>query len=290
MMKAQRPTVAQALRHAAAAGLDRLDAHWLLSEVLGQPRTWLLTHDDQRLTERQTTTWNEGLDRRAKGEPLAYVLGHKEFFGLGLAVSPAVLVPRPDTEVLVEWALEVQQARSRPAHASQVLDLGTGSGAIALAIKHRCPGALVTAVDASPEALAVAQSNGRRLGLEVDWRLSDWWSAVAGCRYDLIVSNPPYIRDNDPHLAALAHEPRLALTSGPDGLVALSTIIAHAHEHLHVGGTLLLEHGHDQSADVQTLLAEAGFADIGSRQDLGGHLRCTGGTWRPTDGGRNRSA
>ena len=277
------PTVAEALRHAAAMGLDRLDAHWLLSELLAQSRTWLLTHDDHRLTEHQAGAWSDGLARRAQGEPLAYVLGHKEFFGLDLVVSPAVLVPRPDTELLVEWAIETLQASSRPPQQSRVLDLGTGSGAIALAIKHRCPAAQVSAVDASPEALAIARSNGQRLGLEVNWAPSHWWSALAGQRFDLVVSNPPYIREGDPHLAALGHEPQMALTAGPDGLADLRTIIGHAHHHLALGGSLLLEHGHDQSTAVQDLLARAGYSDISGRHDLAGHLRCAGGAWRPKD-------
>jgi release factor glutamine methyltransferase len=280
MSPAEPLTVAQALQHATTAGLDRLDAHWLLSEVLARPRTWLLTHEDQPLTEPEAAHWRNGLQRRAQGEPLAYVLGRKEFFGLDLTVSPAVLVPRPDTEILVEWAIELLHQRAHCAGTWQVLDLGTGSGAIALAIKHHCPEAAITAVDASATALSMACANGQRLGLKVRWLASHWWSALAGERFHLIVSNPPYIREDDLHLAALVHEPRMALTAGPDGLADLRHLAAHAPDHLHPGGHLLLEHGHDQARKVHALLADAGFSDIASRPDLAGHLRCTGGTWR----------
>jgi release factor glutamine methyltransferase len=194
-------------------------------------------------------------------------------------VTPAVLDPRPDTETLVDWALErlqaYQAAQSGPA--PQVLDLGTGSGAIALALKHRCPAAQVTAVDLSLDAVALARQNGEQLQLAIDWHCGSWFEALsAGRRFELIVSNPPYIRDDDPHLPALRHEPRLALTSGADGLDAIRHIVREAPAWLAPGGWLLLEHGFDQAEAVAALLHAAGFQAIDHRFDLAGHCRCTG--------------
>ena len=214
------------------------------------------------------------LARRAAGEPVAYLLGEKEFHGLMLRVTPDVLIPRPDTETLVEWALACLQGLPPGA---AVADLGTGSGAIALALKQARPDAAVSAVEASPAALAVAQDNGRRLGLDVRWLAGSWWSPLAGQRLDLVVSNPPYIADGDPHLPALAHEPASALTAGPDGLRDLRAIAAGAPGQLRPGGWLLLEHGWDQAGAVQALLREAGLTAIETRHDLAGQPRCTGG-------------
>ena len=185
-----------------------------------------------------------------------------------------MLDPRPDTEILVEWALE----HMAPHTPCCVADLGTGSGAIALALQHQRPQASVTAVDVSADALAVAQANAQRLQLPVRFIQGAWLSRVDGV-FDLIVSNPPYIRQDDPHMAALRHEPRQALTSGADGLDDIRTIAAQAPAHLHPGGWLLLEHGWDQAEAVQTLLRQAGFAHVSSRQDLAGQWRCTGGQW-----------
>ncbi|HEX3139519.1 MAG TPA: peptide chain release factor N(5)-glutamine methyltransferase, partial [Rhizobacter sp.] len=227
-------TVGGALAHARTLGVDRLDAQLLLSHVLGQSRTWLLANDDACLGTGQQQVLGGLLARRSSGEPLAYLVGEKEFHGLVLRVSPAVLVPRPDTETLVNWALEVVNT------SSTVLDMGTGSGAIALALKHARPQAQITAIDASAEALAVARSNGQRLQLDVRWILSDWWQGLAGQRFDVIVSNPPYIAGDDTHLAALQHEPRLALTPGGDGLDSLRLIIGRAAQHMNTGGWLLL--------------------------------------------------
>lgn len=267
------PTVAAALRAARAAGVDRLDARLLLGHALGRSPGWLLAHDDAALDAAQQARYAELLARRAAGEPVAYLLGTKEFFGLELAVSPDVLVPRPDTETLVEWALE----RLPPDGSARVLDLGTGSGAIALALARHRPRARVAAVDASAAALAVAAANGRRLGLPVEWLHGDWFAPAAGRRFALVVSNPPYVAQRDPHLAALAHEPRAALASGPEGLDALREIVRAAPGHLDPGGWLLLEHGHDQAPAVAGLLAAAGFTEIASRRDLAGQWRCTGG-------------
>lgn len=267
------PTVAQALGEARAAGVERLDTQRLLMQVLMQPRSWLIAHDDAALNVAQAASFRAGLARLSDGEPLAYVLGEHEFHGLLLHVNSQVLVPRADTEVLVDWALDLLRAwPGIPA----VLDLGTGSGAIALALAHRFPAALFCAVDASPAALAVARANGKRLGLPVEWLSSDWWAALAQRRFDLIVSNPPYIAATDPHLAALRHEPSMALTSGADGLDALRHIAAGAAQHLRPGGWLLLEHGFDQAEAVSALLRAHGLNDVQTRHDLAGQPRCTG--------------
>lgn len=268
--------IRDALQRAAQAGVDRLDAQLLLGHLLGQPRAWLLAHDDQLLTTNQARACHDLIARRAAGEPLAYVLGEWTFCGLALNVSPAVLVPRPETEMLVDWALACLATAPSP----QVLDLGTGSGAIALAIASRQPEAQVRATDLEGGALAVARGNAARLGLSVQWSQGDWWGAVdAGQRFGLVVSNPPYIAPGDPHLAALTHEPLAALTAPAQGLDALRQIIAGAPHHLLPGGWLLLEHGHDQAAAVQGLLAQQGFVQVQTRADMAGLPRCTGARW-----------
>ena len=212
--------------------------------------------------------------RCQQGEPLAYILGHQSFLGVELTVDPRVLIPRPETELLVNWAL----ALAPPQRPLAVLDLGTGSGAVALALKQAQPDWQVYAVDASAEALAVAQGNAQRLQLAVHFALGDWFHALAPQqRFDLIVSNPPYVADQDPHLAALAHEPTLALCAGADGLRDIRHIIAKAPHHLHPGAWLLLEHGYDQAAAVRQLLGAAGFQAMETRRDLKGIERCTGG-------------
>lgn len=276
-------TIAQALRQAQQAGLDRVDAHLLLGHVLQRDRSWLIAHDDQPLAAEAQAAFEVLVRRRAAGEPAAYLLGEREFHGLTLSVTPAVLVPRPDTETLVDWALDclAQAAATRPT--PRVIDLGTGSGAIALAVRQRVPSAQVTALDASPEALAVAAGNARRLGLPVRFLHSDWWQAVAGDTFDLAVSNPPYIAGDDPHLPALRHEPRQALTPEGDGLAAIRTLVREAPAHLAPGAWLLIEHGWDQATAVRALLAQAGFRAAQTRQDLAGRDRCTGGQWCAAD-------
>jgi release factor glutamine methyltransferase len=266
-------TAAGVLAAARAAGVERLDALVLLQFVTGRSRVELLAHDDEPLAAEQTARITPLLARRAAGEPLAYLIGEREFHGLSLQVSPAVLIPRPDTETLVDWALDLLPADSTAA----VADLGTGSGAIALALKQARPGTRVTAVDTSPAALAQARANGARLGLAVEWLASDWWQALVGLRFDLVLSNPPYVEDNDPHLAALRHEPLVALTSGSDGLDAIRAILRTAAMHLQPGAWLLLEHGHTQAVAVCQLLTAAGFEAVQSRLDLAGHTRCSGG-------------
>ena len=265
-------TVAQALVAAREFGVDRLDAHLILAWQLGQSRSWLFAHDDAALDAPQAAAIHAALVRRATGEPLAYLLGEKEFHGLLLKVDSNVLVPRPDTELLVDWALEQLAGVTMP----RVVDLGTGSGAIALAVKHARPDALVLATDASPAALDVARVNAHRLALDVAFAQGSWWSALDDQRFDLVLSNPPYIAGSDPHLAALTHEPALALTPGGDGLDALREIIDGAAARMADGAWLLLEHGYDQAEPVQALMRERGFAEIATRRDLGGQPRCTG--------------
>lgn len=270
--------LSQAIAAAQAVGLDRLDAQLLLLHTLGRPghaRAWLLAHDTDALPATVQAAFDACVQRRLAGEPVAYITGHKEFFGLDLQVDARVLVPRPDTETLVEWALSLL---SLPAGSSppQILDLGTGSGAIALAIKHTRPDVQVTAVDASAEALAVARANAQCLGLDVAFIQGSWFKGI-NQQFDLVVSNPPYIAAQDPHLNALTHEPLQALASGADGLDDIRRIIPQARTHLHPGGWLLLEHGWDQAQSVRALLIDAGFEDVQSRRDLSGIERCSGG-------------
>ena len=277
-------TCAQALAAAQALGLERLDAQWLLLHALGKPasaRSWLLAHDTDALAHTPAEAFRALSLRRAAGEPLAYLVGSKEFFGLALQVDARVLVPRPDTETLVEWSLELLQMHDQ-LPVLQVLDLGTGSGAVALAIAHSLRlldrDMQVTAVDASADALDVARENARQLGLDVQFIESCWLDKVSSS-FHLIASNPPYIAKNDPHLAALVHEPLQALTAGTDGLDDIRQIIQQTPGHLLAGGWLLLEHGHDQADRVRGLLMRRGFCQVQSRRDLAGHERCSGGQW-----------
>jgi release factor glutamine methyltransferase len=274
--------VSVALRQAMAAGLDRLDAQMLLLFSLGRDthaRAWLAAHDDHALTSEQQRQFEQLSQRRIQGEPLAYLTGTKEFFGLSLKVDGRVLVPRPDTETLVRWGMDVVDTAAEGSTPLRALDLGTGSGAIALALKSSRPHTLVWATDASPDALTVAQANAEALQLAVSLRLGHWLVPVAGERFDLILSNPPYIETNDPHLARLQHEPHSALISGIDGLDDLRHLVAEASRFLVPGGWLLLEHGHDQAPRVRELLERSGFEAISSRTDLAGIERCSGGRW-----------
>jgi release factor glutamine methyltransferase len=272
-------TLKQALLDAQAQGLARIDAQLLLLHTLGRDpndRAWLLAHDTDALTDGQAACFVALCQRRAAREPVAYLTGTKAFYGLPLHVDARVLDPRPDTETLVEWALDVLKNIPRP----QVLDLGTGSGAVALALQHQRPDAQVWATDASTDALAVAQANAQRLGLPVRFEAGSWFQPLpVEIRFDAIVSNPPYVATDDPHLSALTHEPLSALASGPDGLDDIRTIVAQAGQHLVHGGWLLLEHGHDQGAAVRALLAQAGFSAVSTRTDLAGLDRCSGGQW-----------
>jgi release factor glutamine methyltransferase len=271
-------TIAHALAHARALGVDRLDAQLLLAHQLGCSRAWLLAHDDAALTGTARDALHALLARRVAGEPLAYLVGEREFHGLSLRVTRDVLVPRPETETLVDWALELLARIEAP----RVADLGTGSGAIALAIKHACPRAQVHASDASAAALAVARDNGQRLGLAVAWHRGDWWQALGKTeRFDLALANPPYVAAGDPHLAALRYEPREALVAsgGPaaDGLADLRRIVSGASGHLNAGAWLLLEHGFEQAGAVRVRLQRAGFESVTTRLDLSGQPRVSGG-------------
>ncbi|HEX6998313.1 MAG TPA: peptide chain release factor N(5)-glutamine methyltransferase [Gammaproteobacteria bacterium] len=248
----------------------RLDAELLLAHAAGLARSAVIAFRERGVDGGVVERYRGLVARRAAGEPLAYLLGRKEFFSLELAVTPDVLVPRPETEVLVERALDLLP----PAGERRVLDLGTGSGAIALAIKHERPRADVTAADASAAALAVARANGERLGLAVRFVCSDWFEALAGERFELIACNPPYVRSTDPALAhALRFEPREALDGGPDGLAAYRAILGHAAAHLAPGGHLLLEHGHDQQQALVELARSRGFETEAALRDYAGHPR-----------------
>ena len=272
-------TLAGALRLALGQGLDALDAQLLLLGALGRPneRAWLRAHDTDALPAPTEQAFAALCQRRLAGEPVAYLLGRKEFFGLDLVVDARVLVPRPDTETLVEWALELHGPQPL-----KVVDLGTGSGAIALALQQARPSWQVWAVDASAQALAVAQLNAQRLSLPIRLHQGNWLEGIESevdweGRFDLIVSNPPYIAEGDVHLKALTHEPQSALVAGADGLNDIRRITEQAVRRLAPGGWLLLEHGHEQAAMVQSLLSQAGMVGVQSRADLAGTARCSGG-------------
>lgn len=284
----------------AALGLDsgsaRIEVQCLLQAVLQVNRAWLLAHPEHLLSAGQQTRFAALFERRLGGEPVAYLLGEREFYGLNFKVSPATLIPRPETELLVELALQrcgrvaaPPPGTHRPPPcggipqqgAFRVLDLGTGSGAIALSIAHARPNAEVVAVDASQDALEVARENARRLNIgNASFLQSDWFSALSGERFDIIVSNPPYVAVDDVHLAQgdVRFEPRTALTSGADGLNDIRRISTQAKAFLNPDGWLLLEHGYDQAAQVRALLQQAGFTSVFSARDLAGIERVSGGS------------
>ncbi len=254
-----------------------LDAELLLAAALGKSRSYLRTWPEREPSAEQQTAFAGMLERRRAGEPVAYILGQQGFWSLDLEVAPHTLIPRPDTELLVETALELL-----PATPLRVLDLGAGTGAIALALASERGGWRVTGVDRVDEAVALAERNRQRLQLSnAEFRLSQWFSALAGERYGLIVSNPPYIAADDRHLGEgdVRFEPASALVSGVDGLDDIRQIIAQAPQHLEPGGWLLLEHGYDQAEAVRALLAGGGFVAVESRRDLGGHQRISLGQW-----------
>lgn len=253
--------------------LDPVDFRILVCHALGLTRTGLITQSERVLTADEAARLSALLQRRVDGEPIAYIVGKREFYGLDFETTPAVLIPRPETELLVELALERLPPRGR------VLDMGTGSGAIAVALAHSRPDAIVTALDVSQDALAVAGRNAAANGVAVRFLHSDWFSAVDATTFDLIVSNPPYIASGDRHLAEgdLRFEPAGALTDHADGLAALRRIVSGAPAHLAPGAWLLMEHGYDQSAAVQDLLAAQGYTDVQSWHDLAGIARVTGG-------------
>jgi release factor glutamine methyltransferase len=256
--------------------IDAVDARILVCHSLGLTRVQLITQSDRALGQEEAVRLSQLFRRRIAGEPIAYITGEREFFGLALHTTPDVLIPRPETELLVELALERLPQNGR------ALDLGTGTGAIAIAIAHSRPDATVTAVDVSAAALEVARRNAHRHGCTVRLLQSDWYAALQdGVRHDLIVSNPPYIVARDPHLSQgdLRFEPVDALTDHADGLSALRTIVQHAPSHLLEGGWLLMEHGYDQAQAVRGLLAERGFEAVQSWQDLAGIGRVSGGRY-----------
>lgn len=276
------PTLDDLIRH---SQLPRAEARRLLASLTGQPLTWFMAHGDDPADPDIAARFQALAERRRAGEPLAYLLGQQEFYGRPFAVSPAVLIPRADTETLVETALEqlLLQRQQRRAVPLSLLELGTGSGIIAITLALEAPDTEVHAVERSPDALAVAQQNAKALGADrIHWHTGNWWQALA-CprRFDLIVSNPPYIAAGDHHLQQgdLRFEPPQALAAGPDGLDDLRIIIGGAPAHLNPGGWLLLEHGYDQEAPVQALLRDAGFADVFTRRDLAGQPRVSGGRW-----------
>jgi release factor glutamine methyltransferase len=261
-------------RLAAVSPTALLDAEILLAHVLGTTRAALAAAPGRRLAPSQSKTLEAMALRRIDGEPVAYLTGRRGFWSLELEVTSDVLVPRPETELVVELALSALARVSRPV----VLDLGTGSGAIALAIARERDDAAVTAIDASAAALAVARRNAERLGIwNVHFLHGSWYEPVGAGRFDVIVSNPPYVAENDPALAALAHEPRLALVSGRDGLDALAEVCAGAGAHLRPAGVLLVEHGAAQGAAVRRLMSDAGLAGVATHRDLAAHERVTAG-------------
>ena len=308
------PSLDDLIRH---SQLPRAEARRLLAYLTGQPLTWFMAHGDDPADPDIATRFQALAKRRRAGEPLAYLLGQQEFYGRPFAVSPAVLIPRADTETLVETALEqlARLRRQRCAVPLSLLELGTGSGIIAITLALEAPDTEVHAVERSPEALAVAQQNAKALGADrIHWHAGSWWQALANAtgsheatenaataaqttspitarqgrptepparRFDLIVSNPPYIAAHDHHLQQgdLRFEPPQALAAGPDGLDDLRILIGGAPAHLTPGGWLLLEHGYDQEAPVQALLRNAGFADVFTRRDLAGQPRVSGGRW-----------
>ena len=264
----------QLLAHAAQidSPTAQLDAELLLAFVIEKPRSYLYTWPDKTVSEAQVVAFMALLERRQCGEPVAYLLGRQGFWTLDLQVAEHTLIPRADTELVVEAALQLADASS----ALKVLDLGTGTGALALALASERPLWAVTGVDRIESAVALAQNNQRQLQLaNVEFVLSHWFSALTAQRYDLIVSNPPYIADNDPHLQQgdVRFEPLSALVSGPDGLDDIRLIIAQAPSYLTANGWLLLEHGFDQASAVRELLQQAGFIDVSSQRDLSGHQR-----------------
>ena len=267
-------TIAELLR---ATNIDPLDARVLLRAALGASDAQLAAHPERVPSGTESARFLAWVERRRAGEPVAYLTGEREFYSLALKVTPAVLIPRPETELLVEVALE----RIAPQAPCRVLDLATGSGCVAIAIGSARPRARLAASDVSPAALAVARENAARHGIDIEFLESDWFAALSGRRYDLVVANPPYVAEGDPHLSRgdLRFEPRAALAAGPMGMQAIEQIVQHAGQHLAAGGSLLFEHGHDQGARARALLIARGYAAVFSRLDLSGAERVSGGVF-----------
>jgi release factor glutamine methyltransferase len=255
--------------------IEAVDARILLREASGATAAQIVAFAERPISDKAARRYLEWLDRRAEGEPVAHILGTREFYGRPFHVTPATLIPRPETELLVELGLDLLSNAQTPA----ILDLGTGSGAIAISMAAERPDAKVCAVDFSPAALDVAERNALALGAKVEFRTGDWFAPVAERRFDCILSNPPYIAEGDAHLQEgdLRFEPLTALASGRDGLEDICRIILDAREHLHKGGWLLLEHGYDQAETVRVLLEDAGFTKVRSWTDLADIERVSGG-------------
>lgn len=268
LLKAARDALARNRPHADTSAID---AELLLAKALGKPRSFLYAWPDHVPTQHVADRFRRDIATRAAGQPVAYTLGVKEFFGLELAVTPAVLIPRPETELLVELALDWLDA----ARDATVVDLGTGSGAVALAVQQHRPAARVVGTDVSADALAVAVGNGRRLALPVAFARAFWCDGLADRSVDLLLSNPPYVTAGDRHLPALAAEPSLALVAGDDGLDALRAIASNAPRVLRPGGAVMVEHGVDQEEAVAELFAAAGLEDIRCELDIEGRPRVT---------------
>lgn len=259
----------------AGSGLDLLESRMLLGKAAGVSRASLAAHPERELAEGAAAQFMAAVARRRAGEPVAYLLGEREFYTLALSVTPAVLIPRPETELLVDFALEKLPRKGA------LLDLGTGSGAIALAVKHARPDAVVTAVEQSDAAMAVARANAARHSLAIEFLQGSWLEPLGARRFDVIVTNPPYIAEGDPHLTQgdVRFEPRSALVAGPDGLSEIRRIVRDVSAHLVEGGWLAIEHGHDHATPVRELLEEAGLAAVGSRPDLAGIARISVGKY-----------
>jgi len=271
------PTVSVS-RALAASGLVAFEARILLAHVLGRDRSWIAGHGDADISREQASMFDALARRRRNGEPIAYLVGHREFFGLDLEVTPDVLIPRPETELLVELTL-ARIAKDSPA---RVLDLGCGSGAVALAVARELPRASVVGADVSPAAVALSRRNAERLRIaSAAFVLSDWFSSVPTEPYDAIVANPPYVAVGDPHLSEgdIRFEPRAALVAGADGMDAIRVIVTAAPTYLVRGRWFAVEHGYDQAERVRALLLGAGFSDVQSARDLAGIFRVTCGRW-----------
>jgi release factor glutamine methyltransferase len=285
------PTIDQALQGVKHTSLSALEGQLLMLHALGRStdqRAWLLAHGDHQLSDQERANFERNVQHRLNHMPLSYLTGYKEFYGLKLSIDPRVLDPRADTETLVDWALEcLEVPRPHPkGQDTDVLDMGTGSGAIALALKANRSECSIWALDKSPKALELAMKNARDLALDVHFLQGHWFDAFKHAqhvdlfkKFDLIVSNPPYIAPNDPHLANLLHEPQDALVAQNEGLKDLLEIASQSVSHLKEGAWLLLEHGHDQASCVRDILTGLGFGNIQTRQDLAGIDRCTGAQW-----------